>query len=433
MFNNYKRTIPCRFIALGVASLLIVKLSAQEIVTDTLSLTLQQAEQQFVQKNLTLLAGHYNVEVSKALIQQAKLWDNPVLNTDQNIYADGKVMSHGKTDNGQPNGEIYIQVQQLLRTAGKRAKQVDLVTTSSQISELQLQDVMRSLKYQLRSSYYNLAQMLAVQNIYFQEQTEMQKLLTGMAAELKAGNIAQKDYLRIQALVISLEQDITENNRTLSDVETKLKTLLQVTGTTFIKPVDTLAYTAYITPGIDELVTTAKTNNPAYLIEQKQITYQQQNLVYQKALRSPDLTVAPEYDRASNYIPNYFGLTVSLPLPILNKNQGNIRAAEFSIKQEQTNLQVIETQLSNDVVNAYSKLMFTQKQNNNMQNDFYSKYQTLFSNVMQSYRQRQLSLLEFIDYFDAYKESSIRLLQQKLNLQLAKEELNFQTGTDVIK
>jgi outer membrane protein, heavy metal efflux system len=53
--------------------------------------------------------------------------------------------------------------------------------------------------------------------------------------------------------------------------------------------------------------------------------------------------------------------------------------------------------------------------------------------VLQSYKQRQISLLEFIDFFDAYKETNSRLLQQQFNLQRAKEELNFQTGTDVIK
>lgn len=428
-----KPATACRFIAICCASFIIGTSTAQSFVQDTLSLTLQQAEQQFLEKNLTLLAGHFNVNASQALIEQAKLWDNPVLNTDQNVFADGKIFSHGKTVNGQPDGQVYIQLQQLIKTAGKRAKQVDLAITNSQISELQLHDVLRNLKYHLRSDYYSLSRMIAVQNIYNQELQEMNRLLYGMAAELKAGNIAQKEYLRVQALVISLEQNMTENNRTLSDAQAELKTLLQVTGNTFIKPADTLAYSVYTTPSPDDLVAAAKANNAAYLIQQKQIIYQQQNVQYQKALKVPDITIAPNYDKASNYVPNYMGLTVSLPLPIFNKNQGNIRAAEFTLRQEQTSLKQLETQLSNDVFNAYTKLMFTQKQNNSMQNDFFNRYKTLFGNMMQSYRQRQVSLIEFIDFFDAYKEANIELLQQQLNLQLAKEELNYQTGTDVIR
>ena len=177
----------------------------------------------------------------------------------------------------------------------------------------------------------------------------------------------------------------------------------------------------------------AKNTNTAYKLQQKQIIYQQQNVLYQKALKAPDITIGSEYDAASNYAPNYVGLTVSLPLPILNKNQGNIKSAEIAVKQQQTVLQQLETELGNNVMNAYSKLMLTQNQNNSTQTEFYKNYQKMFANMMQSYRQRQLGLLEFIDFFDAYKDANIRLRQQQLNLLLAKEELNYQTGTEVVK
>ncbi|WP_018612375.1 TolC family protein [Segetibacter koreensis] len=422
------------FMAIGCAFFLFGSISAQVTAQDTLSYTLAQAEQQFLQKNLTLLAGHYNVNANRALIDQAKVWDNPVLITDQNIYADGKsFFSHGKDLSGESRGQIFIQVQQLIRTAGKRARQIDLAVTTSEMSELQLQDVLRNLKYQLRSDYYTISQLFSVQQIYNQELEEMKHLVTGMEAQLKAGNIAQREYLRVQALVISLQQDITENNRNLSNSEAELKTLLQVTGNTFIKPADSLAFPTFTTPSLDTLVAAAKSNNAAYLLQQKLVLYQQQNLQYQKALKSPDITVGPEYDKASNYAPNYVGLTLSLPLPVFNKNKGNIKAAEFSIQQQQVSAQQLETELSNNIINAYSKLTFTQQQNNSTQNDFYNSYQKMFTNMMLSYRQRQLSLLEFIDFFDTYKEANIRLRQQQLNLQLAKEELNFQAGTDILK
>ena len=432
-FNHYKPANFCRYIATGFAMLLSMHLSAQYSIADTLSLTIQQAEERFVQKNLTLLAGHFNVDANKALIDQAKLWDNPILITDQNIYAGGKFFSHGKTVNGQPNGQVFIQVQQLIKTAGKRARQVDLATTSAAISELQLQDVMRNLKYQLRSDYYAVAQLLSIQNIYQQELQELNNLLNGMAAQLKAGNIAQKDYLRVQAIVIALQQDITENNRSLSNQQAELKTLLQVSGNTFVKPSDTLDFVTYQTPPLDQLVALAKASNTAYQLQQKQIIYQQQNVAFQKSLKSPDVTVGPEYDAASSYAPNYVGLTVSLPLPLFNKNQGNIKSAEITVKQQQTALQQLEIELGNNVLNAYSKLMFTQNQNNTTQIEFYKNYQRMFGNMMQSYKQRQLGLLEFIDFFDAFKDANIRLRQQQLNLQMAKEELNYQVGTTVIK
>src|SRR4030095_15586693 len=87
---------------------------------DSVRLMLPEAEKIFLQKNLSLLAQQYNIDISKALVQQARYWDNPVLNTDQNIY-DGKFFRHNKDF-----GQVYVQLQQVIKTAGKRNKLIQL-------------------------------------------------------------------------------------------------------------------------------------------------------------------------------------------------------------------------------------------------------------------------------------------------------------------
>lgn len=402
-------------------------------ITDTLSLDLQQAEKLFLDSNLVLLAAHYNVDAQKALIQQAKLWDNPVLITDQVIAANGKFFPYGKNADGSYNGQYYIQVQQLIKTAGKRNKLVSLATTNAKLSELQLQDVLRNLRYQLRTDYYTVIQQLSTRHIYEGQLQQLNKLLNGMQAQLNAGNIAQKDYLRLQALVISLQQDMTDLDKSISDNENDLKTMLQIKNESFVKPAGIVNSDISLASTVDVLTETAKQNNPYYQLQQTQTVFQQQNLAYQKALRIPDLTLGPNFDRNSNFAPNYAGLGISLPLTILNRNQGNIKSAEYSLKQQQTITYSAETELRNNISNAYAKLLLSVQQNSTVQKEFYSRYQSMYGNILQSYQQRQISLLEFLDFFNDYTASQQRLLQQQLNLQLAKEELNFHAGTDIIK
>jgi cobalt-zinc-cadmium efflux system outer membrane protein len=164
------------------------------------------------------------------------------------------------------------------------------------------------------------------------------------------------------------------------------------------------------------------------LLQQTQTLYQQQNLTYQKALRAPDITLGPNFDRNSNFAPNYIGMGISLPLPVLNKNQGNIKSAEFNIKQQQAITENATTGLINNVNASYKKLLLTIEQNNSTQADFYSKYEGIYNNMLQSYRDRQISLLEFLDFFNDYTSSRQRFLQQQLDLQLAKEELQYNVG-----
>ncbi len=434
MYLRYLHPKKC-FVLLFIIIAFAANGNAQTKQVDTLRLGLPDLEKRFLDSNFLLLASHYNVDAQKALIEQAKLWDNPVLNTDQVIAANGKFFPYGKNPDGSVSGQYYIQVQQLIKTAGKRGKLINMATTNAKLSELQLQDVLRNLRYQLRTDYYTILQQLATREIYQGQERQLNLLLNGMEAQLNAGNIAQKEYLRIRALLISLEQDQTELERSLTDNESDLKTLLQIKDNVFIKPNDNLEMPQSINTLVDTetLFTTGKQNNPNYLLQQTQTVYQQQNLMYQKALRSPDITLGPNFDHNSNFAPNYVGLGISLPLPILNKNQGNIKSAEFSIKQQQSVTANAETELKNNINNAYNKLLLSLKLNGTTQRDFYQKYKTMYQNVLDSYKQKQINLLEFLDFFNDYTSSQQKLLQQSLNLQLAKEELNYQAGIDIIK
>lgn len=403
--------------------------------SDTIFISLPQAETRFIDSNFLLLAGHYNVNAQKALIEQAKVWDNPTLNLDKVIAANGQFLPHGKNPDGSYNGQYFIQVQQLIKTAGKKGKLINMAISNAKLSELQLQDVIRNLKFQLRSDYFTILQQIEQKKIYENQQLQLKKLLTGMEAQLNAGNIAQKDYLRIQALQISLDQDMTELNKQIADNQNDLKTLLQIRENVFVKPSENLTSINPISNIISNeiLFDTGKVHNPYFQLQQIQTLYQQQNLSYQKSLRVPDLTLGPNFDRNSNYTPNYVGLGISVPLPILNSNKGNIKSAEYSVKQQQALTSNVETELKNNITNAYSKLLLTLKQNSATQKEFYEKYQLMYNNVLQSYQQKQINLLEFLDFFNDYTDSQVRHLQQQLNLRLSKEEVNYQIGIDILK
>lgn len=413
----------------------LAKAKAQYAAVDTIRLNVAQLEKRFLDSNLLLLAAHYNVDAQKALVEQARLWDNPVLNTDQVIAAGGKFFPYGRAADGSYSGQYFIQVQQLIKTAGKRNKLISLATTNAKLSELQLQDVLRNLRYQLRTDYYTLQQQLDTRKIYQLQLLQLQVLLNGMEAQWKAGNVSQKEVLRIQALTISLQQDLNTLERSLQDTEADLKNLLQMKEPAFIMPLaetkQELEVAGLKEPGL--LFETAKKNNPYYQLQQTQTLLQQQNLTYQKALRVPDITVGPNFDRNSNFTPNYVGLGISLPLPLLNKNQGNIKAAEFSIKQQQAISGNAETELQNNISNAAQKILLLWKQQSGTQHGFYEQYEKMYSNMLEGYRQKQIGLLEFLDFFTDYTNARQRLLQQALDLQLAKEELNYYTGTDLLK
>ena len=393
---------------------------------DTLRLTVPGAEKLFLQNNLFLLAQHYNVDINKALVQQARYWDNPVLNTDQNIY-DGKFFRHNKD-----YGQVYLQLTQLIKTAGKRNKQVQLANDGVLSAEQQLADLLRNLRFTLRTDLSTLNQQLLTLKIYADETAALQTLVAGMDAQLQAGNISQKDNIRIKALLFNLQSDAAALQSQIADTQKELATLLQVKGDTVYVPVISNTPTGPVSYTLAQLLDSARANRPDYQLAQTNLLAQQHNLSYQKALAVPDLNVGVEYDRFSSYVPNLWGLEISLPIPLLNRNKGNIKAAQFASSQAAVQVQQAGRQAETDVIAAYNKLLTIQKLQQAIPNDFMGQYDKLMQNMVQSYRQRQVSLLEFIDFFDAYKDATTNVIQQQSNLRNAAEELNFSVGATIL-
>jgi outer membrane protein, heavy metal efflux system len=407
--------------------LIAVKNHAQQ--ADSLYLKFPEAEKIFLQNNLALLSARYDIDINKAFKQQAGYWDNPVLSTDQNIY-DGKFFRH-KTVNGQEYGQVYIQLQQLILTAGKRNKLIKLANDNVLTAEQQFNDLLRNLRFVLSTDFNSLNQLWKTNTVYNNEIDAMQKMVAGMDEQLKVGNISQKDNVRVKALLYSLQSDQADLLRQAADIQKDLRVLLNVSDSVFVVPqLDVLIPDDGII--LQTLLDSAKTNRPDFQLSQINLLSQQHNLAYQKALVTPDVTVGTEYDHASTYAPNYFGLSISLPLPILNRNKGNIKAAKFSIRQAETDIQQAQNQVNQDVAAAYNKWMISSSVTKMASAELGDQYDKLMQNMISSYKQRQVSLVEFIDFFDAYKDSHLKQLQQQANLRNAAAELNYTTGTSII-
>lgn len=421
-----------RVILLLLFSTVLAKKEMAQTDPDTVRLSLVNAEKIFIQNNLSLLASRFNIDANRALIKQAKLWDNPTLVTDQNLYdKQGGFFKHD-----QNSGQFYIQVTQLIKTAGKRSKLAQLATDNTTISDEQFNDLLRSLRYSLRSDLIEIHHQLQVKKIYDAEIIEVNNLARAMDLQLAAGNVSVKDNLRIKALLFSLQNELVNVEAQMIPIENEIRFLLNNKETRFIVP--ELGYkfsdlTAAPLPATEDLVKQALALRPDAKMAQSLVDLQNHNLIYQKALAKPDISIGTEFDQHSSYAPDYVGLTISLPLNIFNHNQGNIASAKFSLQQQKVLSDQTGFKIQQDISSSLEKMNFYKRVNNFEQVDFSNKYDALFINMLKSYKDRQLNLLDFIDFMDAYKDTKLKLIEQQNGLIKAIEDLNFAVGSDIVK
>lgn len=401
---------------------------------DTLRLTTPKAEETFLKNNLSVLASQYNVNAAEALIQQAKVWDNPVLQTEQNLY-DGRFFRHtkGTATDPQSYGQWYAGLSQVIRTAGKRGLQVQLAQDGVKTAQAQLNDLLRNIRYVLQVDMNNLAQLQSAQGLLETEINHTQTLARGMDEMLKVGDISLKDNLRLKALLYSLQSDYADNLRQQQDLQKELHTLLHdESAAPITSTLSTPDLSSLNNLPLPVIVDSAKALRPDAALASAQAMLQQHNLAYQKALAKPDITVGIDYDRANSYVPNYTGLQIGLPLPVFNKNRGNVLSAEWSVKASQAAQRNVQSVVQAEVLNSYNKLQTLLQVQKSVAGGWTENYERLMRNMVESYQQRKVTLFDFIDFFTSYKDTRIKQLQQTANLLNAAAEFNFVTAQNII-
>ena len=395
--------------------LLAGKMCAQQVAG---TLTLKEAEQRFLERNLSLIAERYNIDMAQAQVLQAKLFENPVISLEQNVYnrLNGKYFDFGK------EGEAVVEIEQVIHLAGQRNKQVRLEKINKEIAEYQFEEVMRTLRQELNEKFvevYFLSKSIA---IYEKEVNSLQVLLGGM------------EISRLESMLFSLRKEKNERENDLLTTRGELNLLLNL-------PEDTQVQLSLDEEVLQQLdlsqlsfadLKAIINERPDQKIARSTVNASRANLKLQKSMAFPEFSVKGNYDRVGNFINDYFAIGVSLSVPIFNRNQGNIKAARFSIQQAGVQQEYAANRADMELFTAYTSLEKATQLYQSTNMDLERNFEKLITGVNENFTRKNISLLEFIDYYDSYKETCIQLYEIKKNVFLAMENLNTVVGQNVL-
>ena len=422
---------------LFIAGLLAVSLRAAHAqapaaAPDTVRLLLPEAEQRFAQNNLVVLAQRFNVTVAQAQAVQARLLDNPTLFVEQNAI--NKNINRERFSDRAP-GEVVVQVQQLFSLAGRRRAAGKVAQQGAVVEEYNLQDLLRLLGYQLRTSYYDLYHKQQTLKVYDTEIRSLSRTVGLYQTQFDRGNVALKEVIRLKAFLFTLEN---ERQSILADVaaeQTDLHVLLRDPARSEYRPVldptraRTLSLTAFPLTALADTALAVRTDLKA---RQASLEQQNLNLRLQQKLAVPDLALGYTYDKAGSYINNYHAFTVGMAVPVFNRNQGNIRAAQAQVAGSRALLDQQQLVVQTEVNQAYQLAARTDNIYQHADRDT-TPFARLMVGIEQSYAKRVLSVVEYLDFFESYKNNLVQLNTLRANRARAFEQLNLAVGKNLFR
>ena len=394
---------------------------AQTPASDTLKLTVKQAEDQFIKNNLSLIISRYNIDNASAQIITARLFQNPDFSFANGIHATGV-----------PNAfsEQSVSVSQLFYTAGKRNKNIQLAKIGVEQAKYQFFDLLRTLKFTLRNDFYTIYYNEQSAKVYNEEITSLSKTLTVFKEQYTKGNIAQKEVLRIQSQLYSLQ---TEYNSLLAGIDTtesELKLLIKASPKTYVEPVVVLDNKGMVSQvPYQQLLDSAYVNRYDLRYSKASVDYNNMNLKLQKATAIPDVSLSFNYDKLGSYGNNFMSAGIAFSLPFFNRNQGAIKQAHIAVDQSKVQLQSQQDQVESDVATNYKGALRLEQLYNSFDPQFKEDFTHLIQEVFKNYEKRNISMLEFLDFYDSYKTNTLQMNSLQLNRVLSLEQLNYATGT----
>lgn len=404
---------------------------------DTLVVTPVEAEAIFLQRNLRLLAGKLDIEVAKAQVIQAKLWPNPTLSIGEvNLWSNQGAEALGRLfgDWG-GHSQVAVDVEQLIQTAGKRKKLVAVEQIGVSMAEQSFEDLLRSLRIEFRTQLAELNRTQRGMAAYQQALERLQQLLGGYQRQVAQGNVSRSEYMRLRASELELMKTIDDLRRENGEAQQALKVLMGLAPTNemVLASADFPAIPVDILKELD--AATVQEWAYAYSAElatlRLGITRADRQLRYEQAQRVPDVALSAGYDRGGNIMRDFVGVGVAVDLPLFHRNQGAIKAAQLTLEQSKLRAEHAENQVGGEAIRAWKDLLVTLARREHVGAPYEADMDALLEGYHRNFAQRHISLLEYLDFLDAYLQTKDNLLDTEKTLRAQYETLRYHVGNQL--
>ena len=389
-------------------------------------ITLDQAIDLARQGNPTLLAQRTLISQNKEQEVTANLRPNPTLTSDAQylpLFSPNQ-WSSNYIDN---TAQFDLGIGYLFERGKKRQHRLQAAKDATSVTEAQVMDMERTTVANTAEQF--VAALLAKSNLEFAERfLDSYQHTVGISRDQhQAGAMSKADLLKIQLQTLQFQTDVTSAKIALVQ---SLNSLRQLIGFDSIpRNYDVAGQLAYepVNLSLDDLRARALHARPDLMAAQRGITAAQSQIDLAKANARQDITGAFDYTHvnASNDAAFYF----SMPLPIFNRNQGEVARTYYALTQSQFQEKATQQEVLTDVKNAYETLLNNRDIVQLYDHDYLQQAKQSLEIAQFAYQHGAASLLDFLDAERTYRSTELSYRQALASYMTALEQLRQAVGT----
>jgi outer membrane protein, heavy metal efflux system len=389
-------------------------------------ITLDEAIQLALQHNHTLLAARTTIQQSEAEEITANLRPNPTLFADWDFFP---LFTPSAWNGTYLNDltEVDLGLIYLFERGKKRQHRLQAAKDVTAQTRSLVADNERTLTFNVASQFVTVQLAESTLELAEKDVNSFRQTVTISEYTYKAGGMSEDDFLKIKLQLLQYEMDYRQSQlakvQGLSDLRNMLgyesvPTDYDVAGPFDYQPLKI---------NLEELQMKGLETRPDFRAAQQGVTAATSQWALQKAIGKQDVTVQANYSRVNAI--NAASIYVAVPLPIFNRNQGEIARTRYAITQSQEQERASLNQVMTDVYDAYVIL----QENDQVVVLYRSGYLEAAERDREisqyAYQRGGASLLDFLDAERSYRATQLGYRQALASYLTALEQLREAVGT----
>ena len=390
--------------------------------------TWEQIRQRFEQTNPTLRAAQMNVDEARASEITAYLRPNPDFTATIDQLDPITPNPYRPLANTLP----LISTSYLHERAGKRELRRDSARQATGIAEVNVIDTERTLLFTLRNAFVQALQAKAVLQLAHENLAYYDNLLGLNRERFRAGDIAQIDVERLELQRVQYLTDVT--NATVSVRTAKIQLLQLLNDRTPVEQFDIggpFDFSDRPQP-LEELRNIALETRPDLKAALRTVEKAQTDHKLAVANGSVDPTFGVDAGR-NPPISAYFGVNVTIPLRIFDRNQGEKARTQIDIQRSERLRDATQAQVFSDVDSAYATLMGTLDLLRPYKATYLAQADRIRETVSFMYERGAASLLDFLNAQNDYRTTQLNYRNLIGSYLTAANQLNLAVGREVVQ
>jgi cobalt-zinc-cadmium efflux system outer membrane protein len=396
------------------------------------TVTVEQAVQEAVENNLSLLAERLNLTMADAAIVTARLRPNPVLSGSADHF---DWLGTGFDEvNGAGPTEYAVRVDVPFERAHKRELRTAVATSARMVAEAQLADTVRRLKLDVTLAAIDLLEAKAKLQLARENLAALERLVQLNERRLTSGALPPLEVTRSRVAMLQYRGSVKAAELNVVQARVKLQALVgRRPGGALVDVDEPLGLPPATLPAdLDTLQAAARIFRPDMRALQSDQARTQSDMRLQLAQGKVDYTLGTEYRRQQgiNGTGNSVGFFVSVPLPVFNRNQGEIARAEAAQSKSGRSLAALETNVASEVASAYQEFESARQLLADMERDLLQPAADARAGTSYVYQAGATSLLDVLDAQRAFNDTMDTYYSAQAAYRRAEARLSLVAGVN---